>query len=280
LSSTPVEIADPKVAPALKPAASADPFSLFGADEEALRNAEIMISQLAGVSEGVKNLADAYRQGLREQRRMVRISDRMQLDLQRANQTLHLQKEELKELNHALEAEIEQRKQLMRELHILATTDSLTGALTRRRVFELGQAAFEASNTGVPLCAILMDIDFFKKINDNYGHGFGDAVLRAFSALARETYGEANHFGRLGGEEFVLLTPGVDAKGACALAEAFRAAFEALVVEADGHSKSSSVSIGVAERNASDTSLDRLINRADEALYAAKHGGRNRVVMA
>jgi diguanylate cyclase (GGDEF)-like protein len=260
---------------------SKDPFSLFGNEEEALRNAEQMILNLEQVADGVKQLADAYRQGLREQRRMMRISDRMQLDLQRANQTLQAQKEELKELNASLEAEVERRKQLMRELHILATVDSLTGVLTRRRLFELGNQAFQvAAAEDRPISVVLMDIDHFKKINDGYGHAFGDAVLRKFGELAREVYGEANHVGRLGGEEFVVVLPGQGSEPTRLLAEVFRETLGGTVVRAEGQEKISTVSIGVASRVADDNNLDRLIARADEALYQAKHGGRNRVVVA
>ena len=257
-----------------------DPFSLFGDEEASLRNAEQMSDQLITMSDGVKALADAYRQGLREQRRMLRISDRMQLDLQRANQTLQMQKEELKELNTVLEVEIEQRKQLMRELHILATVDSLTGVLTRRRAFELGnQAMAVAIAEKQPYSVVLMDIDFFKKINDNYGHGFGDAVLRAFGALANKCYGDASHVGRLGGEEFVVILPNANTTHACELAELFRSSLEATVVSLDGLDKSVTVSIGVAELGEADSNLDKLIIRADEALYSAKHNGHNRVVV-
>lgn len=258
-----------------------DPFSLFGNEEEALRNAEQMSDQLLSVSDGVKALADAYRQGLREQRRMLRISDRMQLDLQRANQTLQLQKEELKELNVALEVEIEQRKKLMHELHILATVDSLTQVLSRRRVYELGNQAFDiARSAGSEFSVVLMDIDFFKKINDNYGHGFGDVVLRKFGEIAKRCYEDVNHVGRLGGEEFVVILPNCPTVKAQHLANIFRNTLEATVISCDGVDKTVTVSIGVASISPDDTTLDKLIQRSDEALYEAKHSGRNRVVCA
>lgn len=256
-------------------------FSLFEQEEATLREAEHMIGQLGGVAQGVQRLADAYRQSYREQRRMVRLSDRLQLDLQRANQTLAAQAEELRKLNAALEQEATRREALARELHRLATVDGLTGASTRRHALELGRDAFARSvAAATPLAVLLLDIDLFKSVNDRYGHAGGDAVLQAFGAQCAQSFTGEAIVGRLGGEEFVVVLPGCDAAAAERLAEQHRSAVASREVAHGGTPITVTVSTGLAVRRADDASLDRLMARADEALYAAKHRGRNCVVAA
>jgi predicted signal transduction protein with EAL and GGDEF domain len=111
-------------------------YTLFAQEEEVMCHAQDMLDKLEQVAVGVRFLSDAYGKQYREQQKMLRMSDRIQLELHRANQRLAAQAEELKTLNVTLTAEIEQRKQLERRLRDMATTDSLTGLLTRRRFFE------------------------------------------------------------------------------------------------------------------------------------------------
>ncbi len=120
-----------------RPGGPANVFSLFDNEEAILDRTEVMLTQLAAVADGVKVLAEAYRRGYREQRRLVRLSDRMQADLQKANKRLGEQQRDLQNLNEALSGEIETSARLEAELRRLADTDPLTGALARRRFLEV-----------------------------------------------------------------------------------------------------------------------------------------------
>lgn len=123
----------------------------------------------------------------------------------------------------------------------------------------------------------MADIDFFKKINDNYGHETGDVVLRAFAGLLRKQTRPTDILARYGGEEFVILMANCDLASAVALAERIRSTVAATGIEP--LSAPITASFGVAELQKGETG-DSLINRADEALYKAKQSGRNRVVIA
>jgi diguanylate cyclase (GGDEF)-like protein/PAS domain S-box-containing protein len=167
-------------------------------------------------------------------------------------------------------------------LRKLTITDELTGAFNRRYAFEIGRAATTDKRYG-DLCVIAMDIDHFKKINDTYGHAAGDQALRALSAETQNALamnGVDCTFARIGGEEFVVILPNSDLAAATVLAEQLRTRFSALSIEADGVTFHFSVSFGVAARADSTEIFDALLSRADAALYAAKHAGRNRVVAA
>jgi diguanylate cyclase (GGDEF)-like protein len=171
------------------------------------------------------------------------------------------------------------------ELRRLSISDALTN-LGNRRHFEnvLDQEWLRAKRLEAPISLILLDIDFFKPYNDNYGHQAGDECLRlvaeAIGGFARRPEDTA---ARYGGEEFVLLLPGAELAQAAAIAEACRGSVESMVIR-HGHSKVSNVvtvSAGVATMAPdSDTSRRDLVEAADKALYRAKSEGRNRVVPA
>jgi diguanylate cyclase (GGDEF)-like protein len=171
------------------------------------------------------------------------------------------------------------------ELRRLSISDALTN-LGNRRHFEnvLDQEWLRAKRLEAPISLILLDIDFFKPYNDNYGHQAGDECLRlvaeAIGGFARRPEDSA---ARYGGEEFVLLLPGAELAQAAAIAEACRGSVESMVI-LHGHSKVSNVvtvSAGVATMAPdSDTSRRDLVEAADKALYRAKSEGRNRVVPA
>lgn len=169
------------------------------------------------------------------------------------------------------------------QLEQMAHTDALTG-LANRRMFELqGQRSFEqAKRYGEPLCAIMFDIDFFKRINDQYGHAGGDIVLRELGHYLRTTQrGSDSPAARIGGEEFGLLLAKATLQEAAQTAERLRQGIADLSVAMPGGEKVKfSVSLGVAQCNPDDTGLSALLRRADMALYAAKQNGRNRVELA
>ena len=165
---------------------------------------------------------------------------------------------------------------MQRELIRLATTDALTGACTRRAFFSNAEELCAGAAAGGRLCAVMLDIDNFKTINDLYGHDVGD---RAIVAVARLAMSEDVLVGRLGGEEFALLLEGCDLAEAVDCAEVLRDRLANMEVQAGPGELGLTCSFGVSEWERGD-SIDCLLKRADMALYAAKLGGRNRVVAA
>lgn len=161
-----------------------------------------------------------------------------------------------------------------------AEHDFLTGALSRRAFFGHAERAHgEALRAGHALALMIFDVDHFKAINDTHGHGVGDQVLVDLVARAHLALRGAG-CARLGGEEFAVLLPGMEADAAVRLADELRRAFErASVRVASGPAVRYTVSVGVAGLEAGE-SLSGLLQRADEALYAAKRGGRNQVADA
>ncbi len=163
-----------------------------------------------------------------------------------------------------------------------ATTDGLTGLLNRRQLDRrLVEEVQRAHRYGTPLSVLMVDIDHFKKVNDGYGHAAGDAVLRAIAGEIRASVRIMDITARYGGEEIVVLGPSTSWPGGRALGERLRAAIERLEVSVPGLEAPIRVtaSIGVSTL-ASDEDAGKLLARADEALYEAKHSGRNRVVMS
>jgi diguanylate cyclase (GGDEF)-like protein len=177
--------------------------------------------------------------------------------------------------------ELDERHELLQaqaaKLEELATTDALTGAYNRRKFNELILAEIErVRRYGHPLSLFILDIDHFKRINDTRGHETGDEVLVVLAGLIRAGIRATDSLARWGGEEFVVLSPEVTVEEAMGLAERLRAA-------AGTHEYSFvgkvTASIGVAQHRAGETA-DELFARADEALYRAKQGGRDRVELA
>lgn len=161
-----------------------------------------------------------------------------------------------------------------------ARRDLLTEALTRRAMEEVAADELARSRRhNLPLSLLLLDIDHFKLVNDQYGHAAGDAALRQFAAAVRRCLRREDVFGRLGGEEFCALLPSTAVGGAAQLAERIRQSVANLAVEAGGHRLSLKVSVGVASLDAQGGNWDELVNQADRAMYAAKRAGRNRVII-
>lgn len=176
----------------------------------------------------------------------------------------------------------QERRDLIDRLTHLANTDSLTGLSTRRRFFEYGEHELErARRYDRPLCLLVIDIDHFKAINDQFGHGFGDAVIRTVANCCTMRKRASDLAGRLGGEEFAIVLPEATAKGAREMGESLRQLVAATTVEAPDGSARAQVSISVGVACLSDeTDLSSLLAKADRALYAAKHGGRDQVWLA
>jgi two-component system, cell cycle response regulator len=164
----------------------------------------------------------------------------------------------------------------------MAITDGLTG-LHNRRYMETHLATLveQAAMRGKPLSLLILDIDFFKSVNDTYGHDAGDEVLREFATRVRKNVRGIDLACRLGGEEFVVVMPDTDAGVASIVAERIRArvAGEPFAIHKGARSIDVTVSIGMAQREAQDSGVEVLIKRADQALYRAKRDGRNRVVL-
>jgi diguanylate cyclase (GGDEF)-like protein len=159
-----------------------------------------------------------------------------------------------------------------------AIVDPLTGAFNRRHMEErLGEAIERFGRTKSPASLLLIDIDHFKRINDEHGHAMGDHVLQGVVAIIQRRIRKLDSLFRMGGEEFVVLLPDTREDQAATLAEHLRAAVEeATLLEG----RRVSVSIGVSELRPGDTPLDPWLKRADDAMYRAKKTGRNSVITA
>ena len=155
---------------------------------------------------------------------------------------------------------------------LLAMTDSLTGMLNRRALFDLGGDEPLPAGTAV----VMLDLDGFKTINDRFGHAVGDEVLRRFAAIVRHNIRDSDAAARLGGEEFCLILRGLDDAGAHAATDRIRAELEATAPLAADYGPPT-VSAGIAISSIDGETFDRLLREADERLYGAKDAGRNRV---
>jgi diguanylate cyclase (GGDEF)-like protein len=165
-------------------------------------------------------------------------------------------------------------------LKALVDTDELTKIASRRYFFDHGDAYLELClRRGEELFLLSLDIDHFKKVNDSYGHHIGDKVLRYFCSLVSQCLRKSDIFGRVGGEEFGICAMDITSQGAMSLAEKIRQNIESNPFKEESVCINLSVSIGIAHSNQGDTSIESILNKADKALYRAKEGGRNRIVL-
>lgn len=168
-----------------------------------------------------------------------------------------------------------------RRLNQLATLDHLTGCANRRHFYDLAEAELARSRRYErAMSLVIMDVDRFKAINDDFGHAAGDEVLTRLSESLRAELRELDALGRIGGEEFALLLPETGRKEAASIAQRLRRLVEELSVEHEGNALSVTASFGVTARVDADTSVDSLMRRADHALYEAKAAGRNCVALS
>jgi diguanylate cyclase (GGDEF)-like protein/PAS domain S-box-containing protein len=177
--------------------------------------------------------------------------------------------------------DITDHKRTEMELERLAHTDMLTGVTNRRYFFELAETQFTlAQRHNRSLAIMMIDVDHFKQINDQYGHLAGDLVLQKVAGECQRHLRRTDVFARYGGEEFICLLPEQNQAGARKLAERIRQMVEQTQADFDGNPISITASIGLAVfQNKTDLTLERLIDRADQALYQSKSGGRNKVTI-
>lgn len=213
-----------------------------------------------------KNIEDRLRATIAEQQSLIAELEQTKSELMQANKSLE-------QKHHAL-------RLLSEELHEASITDPLTGIYNRRFFLESSAKMLSAANRHRhALSLAMLDVDHFKKINDVYGHLAGDKVLQTLAALWKQELREEDVFARFGGEEFIVAFPNTDAKTAALIAERLQTRLHDHAIELDGTPYYATVSIGVSQYRPNEKSIAGTIKRADEALYAAKNGGRNQVVM-
>jgi diguanylate cyclase (GGDEF)-like protein len=179
-----------------------------------------------------------------------------------------------------LEFEVAERRQLEIKLRHLATTDGLTGALNRAEFLASAQREIEAApESGGDLVVLMLDVDHFKAINDRFGHAGGDRALQHLVTTLRTGIRQVDLLGRLGGEEFAVVLPDTPLESAERVAERLRSRVAEAQIVFGSRLIPMTISIGLAIRHETDRSIEPIIARADEALYAAKANGRNQVVI-
>ncbi|NJA89474.1 diguanylate cyclase [Rhodocyclus tenuis] len=180
------------------------------------------------------------------------------------------------------QTDISQRRRMEEELRALATTDDLSGLANRRRFMERLEEEHARLQRDATLAAavLMIDIDHFKKVNDRFGHATGDAMICHFADLLRSQLRRLDTAGRLGGEEFAVLLSGATLASAHSFAKRLRRVVEDAPLGVKGEKVPLTISIGLTVLSAEHTHPENALARADQALYQAKAGGRNRVVIA
>jgi diguanylate cyclase (GGDEF)-like protein/PAS domain S-box-containing protein len=219
----------------------------------------------------------------------ISVEHEQEISLQRENDSLHFLarispiRTELKRIiGHVMILiDITDRKKAEMELERRAHTDMLTGVTNRRFFFELAETQFAlAQRYNRSLAILMIDVDHFKRINDQYGHLAGDLILQMVASECQRHLRRTDLFARYGGEEFICLLPEQNETGALKLAERLRWMVEQTTAEFESHSIGVTASLGLALfQTKAELSLERLIDRADQALYQSKSSGRNRVTV-
>ena len=172
-------------------------------------------------------------------------------------------------------------KAILAQAHEIANTDVLTFLPNRRKIIaDLQEEVIRSNRYGTPLSISLLDLDYFKRINDTMGHTTGDEALRSVSARLREQIRHPDSIGRYGGEEFLIVLPSSEIRAAAEQAQRLCQTIRALQVEANDYSFKVTISIGVAQYRIGDENWEQFLHRADEALYKAKDQGRDQWVIA
>lgn len=192
---------------------------------------------------------------------------------------LELQKQQLQVMVTDLESTQKEVQRKNKELHFLATRDPLTNCLNRRSFNEQFAEQFVvARKEHKPLCCLMVDIDHFKKVNDNYGHAVGDEIIKLLADILHSSTRDEDVVGRYGGEEFCIVLPGLDVEEAISVAERIRLKIKDESEKTYQSGPRVTASIGVASINDDAKDPAALNEQADQALYVAKESGRNRVV--
>ena len=174
-------------------------------------------------------------------------------------------------------ATVRNRAARARSLKARMVRDSLTGLYNHTHTLQLlDDARFRARRDERPLTFAMLDIDHFKRVNDTYGHPMGDRVIKSLALFLKQRLRKTDHIGRYGGEEFAVVLPDTDAESARKVLEEIRQRFAEIHYPAQPHDLSCTFSCGIAELG-EEMDIKTLAKQADEALYTAKHGGRNRV---
>jgi diguanylate cyclase (GGDEF)-like protein/PAS domain S-box-containing protein len=184
------------------------------------------------------------------------------------------------ELTHfaAIERDVTEQKELERTLEKLSRTDPLTGLLNRRSFEEISAQEYSRfTRQGDEYSLLMLDVDHFKSVNDNYGHNIGDLVLKMLAEGCVANLRAHDVVARWGGEEFCVLLPCTDRDTAVRIAEKLRQAISTHALKVNSSEVAVTVSIGVSEVRASDLHHAEVLERADVALYDAKQSGRNRM---
>ena len=167
---------------------------------------------------------------------------------------------------------------LSKQLEKLAFIDDLTGVFNRRKIMELFDREFgRTSRYGSSLTVMMLDIDYFKHVNDKYGHDAGDCVLVEFSRRVKDEIRETDFMGRFGGEEFLVLMPETDSSGALVLAERIKKELDEVPVNIGSTTIKVTASMGISQVRKDDESKELTLKRADESLYMAKKAGRDTI---
>jgi len=186
----------------------------------------------------------------------------------------------LQAAHDALEHKNKELEILSEEMRIASITDSLTGAFNRRYFLDtVGKLADNIHNADRALSLMMIDVDYFKRINDVYGHPTGDKVLQLLTVACKDILRTEDVFARFGGEEFIMAFPDTDEREASQIAERLRSNIMARPFEVNGQILALTVSCGVSRFRFTERAIDETIKRADEALYEAKSNGRNQVVV-
>ncbi len=188
----------------------------------------------------------------------------------------------IKRLQDELDQKNRELEFVNKRLRKLSITDGLTELFNHRHIHELLHEEFERTKrSGEPMAVVMMDLDRFKQVNDTYGHPTGDVILYETAQILQETVREIDMVGRYGGEEFIVILPGADEEDAHHFAERVRQAVADHVYRDEAKEVRMTVSGGAASFPTEGVDHpDLLIKRADEALYAAKQGGRDRIIRA
>ena len=179
---------------------------------------------------------------------------------------------EMAEQLYLAKSELEEKQA---ELTRLANTDMMTNVPNRRHFMNVADEAFRSVKAPFEVWVLMLDIDFFKRVNDTHGHSAGDSAIISFARIIEDTIGSHGSMGRMGGEEFAVILPGVKQSEAETFAETIRAATENNQVEHESQAIAFTCSIGIAKAEVDDKTIEAALDRSDSALYEAKQLGRN-----